>query len=404
MRRIDQYLGPPICLLLGAARFLVDRVRPRVGAGGEIRKLLVIKFWGLGSIVLSTPALRALKKRYPGATITFLTFEQNAGACRMIRAIDRVRPYRARGPLSFLASFADLVLFLRRERFDAVVDLEAFSNFTSILTALSGAPITVGFHTPKFWRARFYWRRVAFDQSQHIADIFLKAARALGADADGKQLDALDAGGGDAEPMLDRLLAERSVVATEPLVCINVNASPLDYKRRWPLAHYRELIARILSGFDEFRLVLIGARDEARYVAELTRSLPAHPNLIDLSGRISVEQLVLLLKRSELFIGNDSGPLHLAVAAGTPTISFFGPETPALYGPRGEGHVALYKGLPCSPCLNVHHSKENGSCRDNVCMKSIEVEEAWTVVREQLHATSRRRSMSMGGDARMACR
>src|SRR5207253_9143413 len=193
MRRIDQYLGPPICLLLGALKFLVDRIRPRAGAR-EIRQVLVIKFWGLGSIVLSTPALRALKKKYPGATITFLTFEQNAGACRMIRAIDRVRPYRARDPLSFLVSFAGLVLFLRRERFDAVVDLEAFSNFTSIVTALSGAPITVGFHTPKFWREPFYWKRVAFDHSQHIADIFLKAARALGADADGDELDALDAG------------------------------------------------------------------------------------------------------------------------------------------------------------------------------------------------------------------
>jgi heptosyltransferase-2 len=136
----------------------------------------------------------------------------------------------------------------------------------------------------------------------------------------------------------------------------------------------------------------------------LTRSLPAHPNLIDLCGRISVEQLVLLLQRSDLFIGNDSGPLHLAVAAGTPTVSFFGPETPALYGPRGEGHVVLYKDLPCSPCLNVYHSKENSSCRDNVCMNSIEVEEAWTAVRERLRAASRRRSMPIAGDARLAWR
>ena len=68
MRRIDQYLGPPICLLLGAAKFLVDRIRARAGGAGEIRKVLVVKFWGLGSIVLSTPALRALKKKYPGAT------------------------------------------------------------------------------------------------------------------------------------------------------------------------------------------------------------------------------------------------------------------------------------------------------------------------------------------------
>ena len=63
MRRIDQYLGPPVCLLLGAAKFFVDRIRPHAGGTGEIRRVLVIKFWGLGSIDLSTPALRALKKK-----------------------------------------------------------------------------------------------------------------------------------------------------------------------------------------------------------------------------------------------------------------------------------------------------------------------------------------------------
>ena len=110
--------------------------------------------------------------------------------------------------------------------------------------------------------------------------------------------------------------------------------------------------------------------------------------LVDLCGVIGLEHLVDLLRRSHLFIGNDSGPLHLAVATGIPTVSFFGPETPARYGPTGSAHTVLYKGIPCSPCLNVFNSKDNSSCRDNLCMKSISVDEAWIAVRERLAEVS----------------
>src|ERR1051325_219770 len=89
MRRIDQYLGPPICFgLAGLAAFSKrirwQRSRPPV----EIKTILVITFWGMGSIVLMPPALRAWRARYPAASVTFLTFEQNESVCRMIKSID----------------------------------------------------------------------------------------------------------------------------------------------------------------------------------------------------------------------------------------------------------------------------------------------------------------------------
>jgi len=402
MRRIDQYLGPPICFVLGILKYLAERVRPAAGQkpAPEIRKVLVIKLWGMGSIVLATPALRALKNAYPNCNVTFLTFEQNQSVCKMIKTIDRVYPYRADHLPTFLVSFLRLVRFLRREKFDVVIDYEFFANFTSIVTAMSGAPITVGFQTPKFWRETFYTRRVSFDHSKHITDIFLKGTRALGAEADDHRLDALAVEDETAAARLEQLLLEHDVTRTDPLICINVNASPLDYKRRWPLDYYRQLIERIVTRFRDVRLVLIGAREEAAYVAQVVKALPSSPQLINLCGLIGGEQLVLLLQRSQLFIGNDSGPLHLAVAAGIPTVSFFGPETPALYGPRGSSHTVLYKNIPCSPCLNVYQSKENSSCRNNVCMKSIEIEEAWAAVCEQLKVPSEQRSSMRAGSSR----
>lgn len=365
-----------------------------------VKKILVMKFWGMGSIVLATPALRALKRAYPTAAVTFLTFEQNEGVCRMITAIDHVYPYRAQTLATFLVSFVDLVRFLRRERFDVVVDLEFFANFASIISALSGATITVGFHTPKFWRESFYTKRVSFDHSKHICDIFLKAPQALGAAADGSHLESLVVDDEAGATQLEQLLVQRQVASTDPLICINVNASPLDYKRRWPLAYYRELIQRLLAHAQRSRLILIGSTEETGYVTELMTSLSPDPRLINLCGLVSVEQLVLLLQRSHLFIGNDSGPLHLAAAAGIPTVSFFGPETPALYGPRGSSHAVLYKNIPCSPCLNVYNSKDNSSCRNNICMKTITVEEAWAAVQERLQEPAEVRSSEAAGSLR----
>ena len=381
MRRIDQYLGPPLCMALALVPSLAARVSPPTPAA--VRNLLVIKFWGMGSIVLATPALRALKRAYPAARITFLTFEQNEPICRMITAIDRVHPFRASGPLVFAASFVRLLRVLWRERFDVVLDFEFFANFTAIITALSRARVRVGFHTPKWWRARFYSIGVPFDRG-HITENFLQAVEALGATADDGGLDELVVSDPTAATTLERVLAERDVRPDEPLICINVNASALDYKRRWPLPYYRGLIERLLAHGEHCRVVLTGAREDAPYVAALMAVLPASPNVVNLCGVLNLAQLVRLLQRARLFIGNDSGPLHLAAAAGVPTVSFFGPESPAMYGPRGSAHTVLYRGIACSPCLNVHNSKDNSACRNNVCLQSISVDDAWEAVRARL--------------------
>ena len=384
MRRIDRYLGPPLCVALGLVTRLGTRRLPSDRPPQtQPANILVIKFWGMGSIVLATPMLRALKTAYPRCRITFLTFEQNEPLCRAIPAIDRVHSYRGTSPTAFLRSFAALLRFLRRERFDVAIDLEFFANFTAIVTALSGAGVTVGYDGPKFWRRPFYTNTFAFDYT-HITDVFLKAARALGTEVSGGPLEAPVVDDALRAARLAQLLRDCGVAATDRLVCVNVNASPLEYKRRWPLASYQQLIQRVLERFDGYRLVLIGSGEDRDYVEALAGLVGPHRHLINLCGAIDLDQLVLLLQQAHLFIGNDSGPLHLAVALGIPTVSFFGPETPALYGPRGAAHTVLYKNIPCSPCLNVYNSKENPACHNNVCMQSIGVEEAWAAVCERL--------------------
>jgi len=96
---------------------------------------------------------------------------------------------------------------------------------------------------------------------------------------------------------------------------------------------------------------------------------------VNLSGKTSLHQLAYLMTRMKLFISNDSGPLHLAAAMKTPTIFFYGPETPNLYGPWGESNTVFYKHLECSPCINIYNAKRIDCRRGAECVKRITVEE-----------------------------
>jgi len=105
--------------------------------------------------------------------------------------------------------------------------------------------------------------------------------------------------------------------------------------------------------------------------------MPEAPGLANLTGRLDYKGLAGLFSRAELFFTHDSGPLHIAAAMGCPTVSIFGPETPAGYAPQGPRHRALYLGLPCSPCIDALRGKELRCVRSgNDCVTGITPEMA----------------------------
>jgi len=108
------------------------------------------------------------------------------------------------------------------------------------------------------------------------------------------------------------------------------------------------------------------------------------PRIFNLAGRLDIGMLTVLLEKARLFITNDSGPLHIAVSIGTPTVSLFGPEIPERYGPIGKKHGILYSRVYCSPCLNAYNQKI-AMCRgENICMRAISVEDVFAEVSKKL--------------------
>ena len=378
LQRVDRDLGPLVCGALQPLRWLRGRRDP----DAPVRSILAVKFWGIGSLVLLGPALRALRARHPGARLDLLTLEGNAPLARLLPILDGVLPVSLEGgPARITRNLAALFLRLRRRRYDLLVDFEFFSRFSAILAFLSGARRTAGFWAPNAYRGDLHDDRVPFNRYWHVTRNFRALAGApeepvLAPDLVRPVL------GAAARARASALEAELGVGEDRPLILLNPNAGDLALERRWPAEHFAALADRFAP---EAALAWIGAPSERPYVESIRARMARPPASTNLAGALSIEELLALLERAALLVTNDSGPLHLASALGAPTVALFGPETPVMYGPLSPGAVTFYRPPPCSPCINVHENKMHACYFSRAeCLVRILPEEVLAACRELL--------------------
>lgn len=376
MIRLDWLIGVPLCALAFVLRlpFRAWRPAPRPG---PLRSILVIKFLGIGSVLLSTPVLQRLRDACPDARITFLTLDPNAELVRRLACVDEVVSVPKTSLPRLLCAVPRLLLELRRRRFDVALDLEFYSRLSALIAWGSGARQRIGFFVRGRWRGSVLTDTVYFNPTLPFGEAVVALLRPVGLEADvSPQLVPPEVSGDEADAAWARLVT-LGVPDSGAVVVVNVNASDLCDERRWPEDRFAELVSR----FDDeiatvARLVFIGGPGETepvRRVLDLVDG-PARARCLDLAGRTSLAELTVLLGRAALLVTNDSGPLHLAASLGTPTVSLFGPETPALYGPVGDNHLVFYAGHWCSPCLTVYNAKIAWCDGENVCMQRISVD------------------------------
>jgi ADP-heptose:LPS heptosyltransferase len=246
---------------------------------------------------------------------------------------------------------------------------------------LSGAQITAGYYIKEPWRNHLISHKVYYNHYRHISEIFMALGASLNASSKDLSLQKPVIPAHEREH-LNRIFEAHGVKKSDWKVVVNVNTSWLSSNRCWPLSHFSHLIKR-MAEVSAVKIILIGATGDISRVEELCAVTGNSHKVVNLAGKTNIPQLLALLDQVDLVLSNDSGPLHLAVMMGTPTISFFGPESPVQYGPREEKHTILYKGYYCSPCLHVYNEK-NSSCEDNICLKDISVDEVFAVV-EKYH-------------------
>jgi len=345
--------------------------------------ILVIKFWGMGSILLATPFLKAIRENYKNSNIYFLTLTRNSELIKSLNLVDEVVTLNVDdGWQKNFTGIVSLLYLLRKRRFDIVFDLEFFTRFSSIVSYITGAGVRVGFHAWEAWRGDLHTVKVPFNRYWHMVDNFCSLASAVNIRQVDYTLVRPQIADGD-KSFVSEILKSHNFGINDSYICVHVNASDLALERRWPYENFVELIKSILKQRN-IRIIFIGTKSESNSIEGISK-LVGNSNMVNLAGKLNIRQLAYLFENAKLLIANDSGPLHLASAIGTRTISFFGPETPVLYGPRGEGHIVFFKNINCSPCINVHEGKTVKCYKDKLkCMESITVQEVIDVVNRVL--------------------
>ena len=327
-------------------------------------RILVIKLRATGDVVLSTPVIENLKRRFPGARISFLTEEASADVLRWNEFLDDliVLPVRRWKRAGFRRSWREQARFyrnLRRRRFDLAIDL--FGNPRSaVLTWLSGAANRVGY--------AFRGRRLAYntvvtppERAGHEVLFHLEALEALDIPVvTNRPAVAIP---GTAEEKARRWLRGH---IQESRAVVGLNPGGGWAIKRWPPVSFGRLADALIDEFGVEVLVMWGPGEEA-LVEAVAGAMRNRPLVIP---AVTLAELGAYLRRCCLLVSNDSGPMHMAAALDVPTVGIFGPTDPRAQGPWGDGHGVVRKeSVDCLGCNRIE-------CPiGNICMTTLEPRE-----------------------------
>jgi len=366
MRRLDGILGNAACNVLATAHQLQ---RPFVSPRTSIKNIAVMKFFGMGSIVVASKSLAALRDHYPGAKIHFVTFKSNAGVLDILGTTDENHYVDPSTPQAFVASTLKVARALRKAHCDLVLDLEFFAKFPLVLGSLAGIPKKAGFYlTGEPWRRELLDVTGFYNGYFHTSDIFLSLVYQL-VTGDHYYLDFKAFAAKYHYPHVDVSEVERAALrsklaglgikSSDPLIVINPNTSVdlAPEARKWPAERYAQLADELVAMVPNARACFIGAPNEREYVksvADHCKTARAHV----LAGEISLRELITLFAEAKLVVSNDSGPMHLACLVDAPVVGLFFADSPTLYAPQGSRVRSIAPDLYSIPLFTVYNGKD----------------------------------------------
>jgi lipopolysaccharide heptosyltransferase II len=387
-KRIAQRL---LWLVMAIIGYLTHTKAPSEDAA-PIRRILVVRVDLLGDVVLSLPAVRALKRAYPDAEIDMLVLKSTAGILQGERDISRVLAYDPhiwRQPKTYLnpanwRAAGDVLRTMRAARYDLAISISG--DMGSILTRLSNARRRIGYAKeayPFFMTHTLPGGR--YRTHQHETCYVLALAEAAGGIVEPDDaLLRLSIVPAAAQKMAATLQQARSMLQHGGPVITMHGGARNGQAKRWPTGHFARLAERLIEELDAL-VVLTGAPSEAPLAQSIEQQC-RYP-LLNLLGKTSLPELTALLAASDLVISGDSGPMHIACAVRTPVVALHGPTDPALSGPTAPDAIILRRDIWCSPCYDASATAE---CPfgNPVCMKGLSPELVFAAARRQLKRAS----------------
>jgi lipopolysaccharide heptosyltransferase II len=339
----------------------------------NIKRLLIRSTNWIGDAVMTTPAVRAIRKGFPNAHISLLAKPWVAPVFENSEHIDRLLTYDGeRRHKGFFGKFR-LARDLKKYYFDAAILLQnAFE--AALISFLAGIRLRIGYDTDA--RRLLLTHAVPCTneiRTKHQTEYYLNILRGIGIDNDNRDL-YLKLNQRD-RSRAEKILLQKHLSLDDKIIGINPGAT-YGPAKQWPADRYARLADRMLS-FPGVRIIIFGGPGDKALGQKISGKMRHQP--VDLSGKTSLGEAMALIERCDLFITNDSGLMHVAAALDIPLVAVFGSTNPVATGPIGRNSHVVQAAIPCSPCLN-------SDCPEGhlKCMDQIDVDRVFDVVKEML--------------------
>ncbi len=335
-------------------------------------KILVIRTDRIGDVLLSTPAIKAIRNAYPQSHIAMMVRPYAVDIVDGNPNLDEVIIYDKYGRHGSFLSSLKFAFALRKKKFDLAIILHP-TNRVHLITWLAGIRRRVGYKR----KLGFLLSTAVTDEKhlglKHEVDYGLELLREIGIDS--KERKPFMKVKEDDLKWVKGLFLEKNIDRNRPLFCLHPGASCIS--KKWPAENFAKLNDCLQEKLKAQVIVFAGKEDKqtANDVYRLSQNKPA----CILKG-VSLGRIAALLAASHLLISNDSGPVHISVAVGTPVVAIFGRNQPGLsprrWGPLGKNDIVLHKDVGCKVCL-AHNCQ-----RDFECLKVIKIEDVLDAVRK----------------------
>lgn len=366
---------------LGSLVFKIWRFFKPPAKNIEIKRIVVLELAHIGDVVAIIPALRMLRKKFPESFISVVVGPWARGVLSGNPDISEIVTHRAWGfdrasksPL--FAEAISLIKFLRAGSFDLGIDTRG--DFRAILLMWLGKVkkiIGYGFSGGAFLLSEVVPFDVSRRQDKHQAEHNLDLIASI---KEGKRCEERDLSlkiffSEEDSLYINKFLQDKGVSSKDFLIATHLGAG-LPTKR-WPVERFSQLIEKILERYD-VKIILVGAKQEADLAKEIKLEEPLR--LINFIGKTTIKQLAALLKRCNLFVGADSGVMHIAASQNTPIVAIWGGQNkPEHWRPLADEVTIIRKAVSCGPCGLKQ-------CRDLKCLKAITVQEVLEAIGKQI--------------------
>jgi lipopolysaccharide heptosyltransferase II len=340
--------------------------------------ILVSLLLPIGDTLFATPALAALRRRFPWAKITVLVSRSNAGILRDNPSFDHMIVLDANTAERKMWNLARSISELRQNKYDLILNLSPLGKIVLMMAGLNQKPLHVDM--PALWwliggHSESYRSRHAVDQYLQVIEPILDTPLTEEERQPKLYLTAKD------RSAARRKLRDWGLSPANLLITMHVGGEGFNGRKRWAPIRFAQVANHLIERFDA-HVLLIGGKEDQPLCEEVAARVPRNAtNLTSVAGQTSLKESAALIEMSALFIGNDSCPLHIAAAVGTPAVGIFGPSNHEQFRPIGRKSYrqrTIHSDLPCSPCFHFIGNDAPwipNTCYTFACLKAITAEQ-----------------------------